>query len=476
MRRVGWRRRSISLVIGLCLPVLVLCTGAPPIRSGGTTVHEVASLSPLVNANAFSGHGELAFVSDAELYVLDGATAELRQVTVGSPPPSDPSFSHDGRWLAFLRVAPRSSNGDETLWIARGDGADAHKIAGLPPAYAVPNSGGPVYSWSPRDDQLVVTTGPVPVSAGPLVPRQVWIVPAAGRAHRLLGPGFASGAVWSPDGHEVAVIWGAKGLADQVVETLRPTGGAPTVWLETDESTYYLAGWAPRFGILVWVDQGNGGPSVENYGLPLDAISQPRRPPAQLAAGPLFQPPALAIGPDGELAVVATSPEKSDTGSEGQKFVWFDKTVESCFPATDSCTAVGTPPSSVSLNPALSAADGSLTFVEAPQSDDGFVPVYAALQAWTHIAGWYAKHNLWLLSPGSSAPTEISGTAGAADPVWSTRGTGIVFVRDQALWLIATSGAVPVEVASPLDLPPMSSSGTYLFGYVDWAGQFAWSG
>jgi TolB protein len=471
---VALRRRWIIFVLGVSL-AMVLCECPRTARSSGTTLHDVASFSrPIVNANAFSGHGELAFVSDRELYVLDGATGGLRQVTAGSPTPSNPSFSHDGRWLAFLRVAPNSNGGGGTLWIARGDGADAHKIARVPPAYPVPNSGAPVYSWSPSVDELVVTTGPV--SGGPLVPRDVWIVRAAGRAHRLLGRGYASGAIWSPNGHEVAVIWGAKGLADQVIETLRPTGGTPTVWFGTDGRMYYLAGWAQRFGILVWDDRGNGGPSVENYGLPLDAMSHPRRPLAPLVTAPLFQPPALAIGPHGELAVVAIEPEKSDSAFEGEKFVWFDKTIESCSPANDSCRALSDQPSSVSLNPAISPADGALSFVKAPQSDEGIVPIYSPLQTGTEIAGWYAAHSLWLLSPGSSTPTEISGTAGAADPIWSSRGTGIVFVKNQALWMTAAGGGEPVEVASSLDFPATSSSGTYLFGYVDWASQFAWSG
>lgn len=233
-----------------------MCSGLvlwPCTSASGSTFRATSKLTtssrPRVNATAFSGHGELAFVSGGELYVLDGVTKTLRQVTEGSPPPSSPTFSHDGKWLAFVRFSPESNSGDETLWIARGDGADARRVAKVPPAYAVPNPGAPVFSWSLTSDELLVTTGPV--TGAPLVPRETWIVPASGRAHRLLGPGYVMGAAWSPNGREVAVIWTRHSFADQVLETLSPSGGTPTAWLMTDGSTYYLAGWVSGFGILV---------------------------------------------------------------------------------------------------------------------------------------------------------------------------------------------------------------------------------
>jgi hypothetical protein len=37
-----------------------------------------------VNANAFHGHGNLAFVSRGELYLLDGSTNRLTAVTSGA--------------------------------------------------------------------------------------------------------------------------------------------------------------------------------------------------------------------------------------------------------------------------------------------------------------------------------------------------------------------------------------------------------
>jgi hypothetical protein len=430
---------------------------------------------PSVNATAFSGHGELAFVSGDELYVLDGTTRSLRQVTSGTPLPSSPAFSHDGRWLAFVRSSPESSLGGETLWIAHGDGSDAHPVPQVPPAYPPPNSGAPAFAWSPTSDELLVTTGPV--ANDPQVPRQVWIVAASAGAHRLLGPGYTAGAVWSPDGGAVAVLWSEIGLGNEALETLSLSGGTPTIWLPaSDTSTYYLAGWSSRFGILVWDDQGNGGPSVENYGLELGALPQPNGTLTVLATSPLFEPPVLAIGPQGALALVANDGDESSGGGEGEKFVWFGKTVETCAAVSENCTAVVNSSSTVTVDPAISPIDGALAFIEAPQSTEGLPPEYSASETWAEISGWYAAHTLWIVPGGAGSATEVQGTDGASDPVWSTQNHALVYVANGALWLLANSSGPPVEVASPLSSSSRLPSGMYLFGYADWSDQFAWSG
>jgi Tol biopolymer transport system component len=461
-------RRSIAalaIVSGGLLP----CLGAS--ASATTTTDSSFSAHPRVNTAAFAGQGDLAFVSSGELYVLDGTSRTYHRVTEGSSVPSGPAFSHDGRWLAFVR-SPLNSNGSGTLWIARGNGTDAHQVTKLPPIYGVPNSGAPDFSWNPLTDQLLVTTGPV--AGAPLVPRELWVVSANGRAKRILGPGDITGDTWSPNGQEVAVIWTGHSLANQVIETLSPAGGTPMTWLTTEDNTYYLAGWASGFGILVWYDEGNGGPSVENDGLPLGSLAQPGGKLTVLATAPLFQPPALATGPSSELAIVANGNPSGGDG-DGEKFVWFGKTVETCSPTSKDCSAVEDRPSLVTLNPAISPVNGSLAFVEAPQSTEGIVP-YSSNQSSSQIDDWDAAHSLWILPMGSVTPTEISEADGASDPLWSTRGMGLLFVKNQAVWLMANPGAVPIEVASPLD-PPMDSSGAgALFGYVDWPDQFAWSG
>src|SRR5262249_60470650 len=108
---------------------------------------------PRVNAAAFAGHGELAFVSRGALWVLDGTTKALRRVPAPGVTPLDPVFSPDGRWLAFLGMSTGpAGTASSGLWLASGDGGGAHQIQGLSQAGLV--------GWSPDRDVLAVTTGP----------------------------------------------------------------------------------------------------------------------------------------------------------------------------------------------------------------------------------------------------------------------------------------------------------------------------
>jgi len=479
------RRRRRTVVAMTAVAAAVVTTGVVTLvavgpRSsapGTSTSHRTSHGStpaptppPTVDAAAWAGHGNLAFVSGGELYVLDGATARLRQVTTGSPAPADPAFSVDGRWLAFAR--PSGTDGAAVLWLARGDGTGAHPVGGLPTVLAGADSAATAFSWSPTADELVVTTGPV--DAVPDVPRQVWLVPAGRAPRRLLGPGYSGGAVWSPDGRQVAVLWGAA-LADRVLETVPLAGGAPAVWLPADPSTtYYLAGWSAGYGLLVFVDQGNGGPSVENYGLPLAALARPGAALSVLTKAPVFRPPALAVGAGGRVAVVSTV-DDSAGGGEGAKFAWFGKTVETCTAPSLTCTAVDDTPGTVTLDPALSAVDGSLAYVAGQQLTLGLPPHYAPTATWAEIAPWYDSRRLSIVGAGGGAPVTVAGSDGAADPVWSSHGSALVYVAHGGLWLLTDPSASPVEVASPLS-PQGATDGRYLFGYADWSDQFAWSG
>ena len=248
----------------------------------------------------------------------------------------------------------------------------------------------------------------------------------------------------------MAVIWTRHSLADQVIESLSPAGGTPKTWITTDGNTYYLAGWATGFGLLVWYDEGNGGPSVENYGLPLGSLAQPGDKLTVLATAPLFQPPALATGPSSELAVVASG---GPTGRwRGEKFVWFGKTVETCSPTSEDCSAVDDQPSLVTLNPAISPVNGSLAFVEAPQSTEGIVP-YSEVQPRRRSAIGMPPIRCGSCRRGSATPTEINGADGASDPLWSRSGMGLLFVKNQAVWLMDNTGPSPSRSLRRSTLP-----------------------
>ena len=337
-------------------------------------------------------------------------------------------------------------------------------MSGIPTAFEVPDSDGSVMSWSPTRDQLLITTGPV--TGAPLVPRQVWIVSPTGPPRRLLGPGYVNGVAWSPDGTKVAAVWSATSIDDEALESVPERGGQATSWLNpSDQAVYFLAGWSSHVGIVLWLDNGGGGPSGENYGWPLGVISEPGAPITELGTVPVFQQPATAIGVN-SLAIVVNGNASSGQG-EGEKFVWFGKTVEVCGLAL-ACSPVSA--SSITDDPTISPVDGSMAFIEAPQSQVDLPPLYSTGASWEQVESWYASDALWIVPAGSDSPVQVANTAGAVDPVFSERGSGLVFVKDQALWLLPGPSSQPVQIAGPLQRPPAP----YLFGYIDWPNEFAW--
>ncbi len=457
-----WLRRvfaGVEVLSALNLLGILLIPGAV----ADASIHRDSQ--PLtLDTRAFSGQGQLAFVSADALFVLSGSSRSVRQVTTGLPVPVSPAFSHDGRWLAFLR--PVAEGNADVLWMARGNGADAHRVRGLPDAVGVPDSDSVVMSWSPTRDDLLITTGPV--NGAPLVPRQVWNVSPSGPPRRLLGPGYVNGAVWSPDGSQAAVLYSPVGFGEEALETVPVHGGQPSIWMSPNENDgYFLAGWSLHLGIVLWQDQGGGGPSVENYGLPLGVISEPRGAFTVLGTAPVFQPPDLAIGRN-RLALVVNGNPSSGQG-EGEEFVWFGKSLEVCG-SVPVCTPLTAPTSSVTEDPTISPVDGSTAFVEAPQSEVDLPPRYSSSASWVQVSSWYATGELCIVRAGSDSPVQVSDTTGAVDPVFSERGTGLVFVKNQALWVLPGSSSQPVEVSNSLQHPPPP----YLFGYVDWSEEFAW--
>ena len=252
-RRRARRRRGIATVLLIAGAALAYVASA----GGGNGVVRETAASPFVNVRAFSGEGELAFISRGSLWVLDGAAGSLRKVAptryttraegnvdFGGIPahtaltPNAPTFSHDGRWLAYVVPHAAGDGAFSQLWIAHGDGTAAHLVRGVAVDQLV--------GWSPTADVLAVVTdartAPIydPATATKMRFHRsavVQLVTPRGAGRRLLElPAGAKGqiydAVWSPDGHAVAVAT-YEGFPSPLT-TIRAypiAGGAPTTWL-----------------------------------------------------------------------------------------------------------------------------------------------------------------------------------------------------------------------------------------------------
>jgi hypothetical protein len=246
-----------------------------------------------------------------------------------------------------------------------------------------------------------------------------------------------------------------------------------------------LTGWWPRWGIAFWAYCCGATRNLDNT--PLEVLSAPGARP-RLIAETLSDgvTDAVAAGPAGSLAVVASSTEGRDIGQ--------GKLVESCHTRTRVCSAVpggsiwtgpgrdrcayfsgtpcsapprlGTAGSAVSLDPAWSPTAPLLAYVKAPYTFD---PARV----------WYAAHELFLWNPRSGSTTRLADVSGPSVPTWSRDGSHLLYVSGDGLWLTPVGGGgEPVELEHPLfpeQLWNTTSALISYFGQIDWTGQFSWS-
>ena len=491
-RRTRRRRRRRALAAAVVLAAA--STGAVIASSGATAgVYAQSATTPFVNARAFEGHGELAFISRGTLWALDGAS--LRRIALpGLLVPSAPVLARDGRWLAFLATYPTGATSQ--LWLAHADGTGAHELQGRVDR---------LIGWSPSGDTLAVTTDPQ--SRHPFYgsPTTLELVAPAGATRRLLAlpisyDGSIESAAWSPDGTRVAVsLVNFSGRSKAIIRSYPVSGSAPTTWLTIADNQpipgscarcsapiVNLAGWYARWGVAFWSFA--GGMTHNNDSTPLDVVAAPGSRPRFLARTLSDgTTDAVAGGAPGELALVAST---RDLGRElGQ-----GKSVETCSPATHSCAGVpgasiwtgppqrcvagwpcgiphpapGAPGSGVSLDPVWSPDRSLLAYVKAP----------FALSEGNPPPPWYAAHRLDVYSLRTGATREIAGIDGVSQPGFSRDGLSLFYVANDGLWLAPATGGSATEIEHPLftsaQLDGAGTMNVSYYGQIDWAGQFSW--
>jgi hypothetical protein len=435
------------------------------VRSGGRapSIERVPG-GPTVNIGSFAGHGRLAFISRNTVWVLDGDSHSVRRVAITRGLyPLRPSFSPDGRWLAFVETTTQPAyvaGGAWTvgqLWLARGDGSDAHPIAGLANAKLV--------GWSSRTDVLAVVAGPVSARVPFGVETTVRLVTPDGNIRRLLRDRYVRGAVWSPDGRELAVVTEDARLHDTLA-TYPINGGQRTIWQRFNPHTHLNgmgqilvdpAGWWPDFGIGIWI-YGNGM-THNNDATPLHVVSHPGAAPRYLADTLSDQTTRVIAGGRKRLAVVADVSH----GVNGNRLVWDAKQLQICTP-NDRCAPIDRNRHFVTLDPGWSPRGDKLAFIRAPDLTSSGWPQSV-------LKGWYADHQLRLYDPPARTTQTLAEEHGATVPIWSVDGRSMLFVDRNGIWLLPRVGAAPVEIASPL----FGSSWPAYYGQMAWPAQFGWS-
>lgn len=141
---------------------------------------------------------------------------------------------------------------------------------------------------------------------------------------------------------------------------------------------------------------------------------------------------------------------------------WHDKSLSVCNVMTAACHPLPTQRGHVALDPAWSPRGNRIAFVQA--RDRGNVGGFGSAQS---LQAWVRTHTLWVASAnGSRAHKLAAAGSGVYQPRWSHDGRHLLYVRDNAVWLIDANGGAPVKVVGPFPGTP-SLFGYY--GHVDWA-------
>jgi len=273
-------------------------------------------------------------------------------------------------------------------------------------------------------------------------------------------------AAWSPDGGRYVFFSGSLGsttkasTGTQRLEVASSLNGKRTTWYtgkvsftQSGAQGYFLLDAVvlpAREGILFQFDPDQSA-DLPADGLELYELRAPGARPKQIG---LTVGLPIAIGANGTFAIT----------NGGNRYAWLTKSVETCSAASALCTPVPTAHGELSFDPAWSPNGKQLAFVEAPT-----ISATNFFQA--TVKRWYASHSLWILQRARTTPDEIKGSGGASSPTWSANGKSVMYVANDALWLLPTLSSKPVRIASPLLTPNNWQS---FFGEINWTDQFAW--
>jgi hypothetical protein len=461
----------------------------------------------MVDVTAMHGNDELAFVSRGDLYLLDGAASKVYEVPIAPGRTAvGPAFSPDGEWVAYRTETDQVNPSDSQLWVARSNGTDRHQVTGAD-GY---------YGWGPVADLLAISTDSTYTQ---VLRRTIYreseaakleLVSPTGTRRDLLSlpmpakpvvwppPGIWD-AAWSPSGNAVAVAVDSFNTGS-TIRSYPIDGAKPTTWFSISATAQLpglctscgpghtiaqLAGWWLKQGIGFWafccgsvhgndssalelVDRPGASPHIIGRTLSdgtTEAISSASNGALAIVASSLGSGRSYGIGKEVETCSLSSGPCTSIPGAS----VWAGPGSLSCAPYCSQWPAPGKPGSAVSLDPAWSPDGKLLAYVKSPSADTG---------GWPSLA-WFDAHKLFVFDPATGRSTKLEGVSGVSVPTWSGDGRELLYVSDDALWLVPAQGGRAREVVSPLFLPSLwrdvgSSDRLSYYGQVDWTGQFNW--
>ncbi len=163
---------------------------------------------------------------NSELYVMNADGSKQTRLTTNEVPDMSPTWSPDGRRIAFSRTASSQSGETEDVYVMNADGSGVTMLA-----TGNPRNRGP--SWSPDGTRIAFHSWN---EVGPSYGGIVLIAPDGSGLAELTHPPASSGdfgPAWSPDGTRVA-FWRGNDIyvvnADGTGETLLVPIGENASW------------------------------------------------------------------------------------------------------------------------------------------------------------------------------------------------------------------------------------------------------
>ncbi len=414
--------------------------GSQPGQNPDTSKNNPSEQLPDVNPSIVKGHGDLAFVSKGILYMIDGNTGDLKQLTE-SGQAFYPRWSYDGKYLAFIRITDtKTSSG--ALWIVHRDGKQAYQVQGLPQPIGAGD-----FQWSPTDHLLAVTTWNVTDG--------IWLVPVNETPRQLLKAANPMWFAWSPDGKNIAynITEDSDDVENRgdILYTIGIDDGKTVKRLDlsgTGTGIEVAKWWPDGGGLLYWTNRALHSSSLRADGLSLWTLNLDGDEPEELDCTLTYRE-WLDFSPDGKLLMVSGS----------GRSLWNGKKLALADARSGKMKYVEPPKgSSVAFEPVFSPDGKKMAFIAAQEMDE---PTFYSEQE-----PWFESRTLWIADADGSNAKPVIGSK-IYKSMWSKNGKDLFYIRDNDLWLNSANGGKV--------LGSITDSETWgFYGYIRYSDWFDW--
>lgn len=213
--------------------------------------------------------------------------------------------------------------------------------------------------------------------------------------------------------------------------------------------------WPDSAGILYRIDP-QFSDSLAADGLPLYTLRLGAAP--HRLAVTLGYEGFAAFSPSGRSVLLVTGDDRE---------TWTHKSLQICGIESAVCRPLPTQSGTVSLDVDWAPRGNRIAYVQA--HDLGPIGGFHSQAA---LLAWVKTRTLWVANADGTGMHQVAAAGkGIYLPQWSGDGRHVLFIRDNALWLIDTRGGPPTRVLGPF---PGTPDFFGFYGHVSWPVQWVW--